>query len=67
MPGMSGTQVNRALVAAGIQRPVVLITGRDDAARLSRSSGARYWLPKPFAVEQLFSTMERALADAAVT
>lgn len=65
MPGMNGTQVNRALVAAGIRRPVVLISGRDDAARLSRSSGARYWLPKPFEVEQLLSTMERALADAA--
>ena len=65
MPGMNGTQVNRALVEAGIRRPVVLISGRDDAARLSRSSGAGYWLPKPFEVEQLLSTMERALADAA--
>lgn len=67
MPGMNGTQVNRALVDAGIRRPVVLISGRDDAARLSRSSGTGYWLPKPFEVEQLLSTMERALADAATT
>lgn len=65
MPGLSGTQVNRALAAAGIQRPVVLISGRDDS-RFPRSA-PHYWLPKPFEVEQLLETIEQALADARST
>lgn len=62
MPGMSGTQVHRALTAAGFRPPVVLVTAREDVGRLSRLSGARYWIAKPFEVEQLLETMERALA-----
>lgn len=55
MPGLSGLQVQRVLLAAGRSLPIVVITGSDDAEveRGALGAGARCVLRKPFSNEQL--------------
>jgi len=64
MPGMSGLELYRALVASGDGIPAVLITAyAEDATRLqARDAGITCFLGKPFAGEDLLECIRKALA-----
>jgi len=64
MPGMSGLELYRALVASGDGIQAVLITAyAEDATRLqARDAGITCFLGKPFAVEELLECIRKALA-----
>ena len=64
LPGMSGLNLCRALLAGGPSPPCVLITGHDEPGLIDRakSAGARGYLPKPFTGATLLDAVERAMA-----
>jgi FixJ family two-component response regulator len=68
MPGMSGLEVQRALAARGIERPVVYITGLGDiryAVQVMRA-GAVSCLTKPVQRQELIAAVSEAISrDAA--
>jgi DNA-binding response OmpR family regulator len=55
MPGVTGAEVLARLreQAPGSLPPVILVTGRDDAAALAADVGADAYLRKPFDVQEL--------------
>jgi FixJ family two-component response regulator len=63
MPGMSGIELNRHLAACRYGRPVIMITGRDEADLEERAlaSGAAFFLRKPLKAETLVDCLQRAL------
>lgn len=63
MPGMSGLDLQRQLVAAHSRIPIVFITshGDDDARARALEAGAVDFLYKPFREEALLSAIDRAL------
>jgi FixJ family two-component response regulator len=65
MPGMSGLELYRALVATGARIPTVLITAyTNDATRLQAlDAGIACFLGKPFAAEDLLECIREALAE----
>ncbi|MBI3709326.1 MAG: response regulator [Proteobacteria bacterium] len=64
MPVMSGFELLDILTASRFDLPVILITGRNDAAVRARAdgSGAVALLEKPFDDDVLLQTIRRALA-----
>jgi FixJ family two-component response regulator len=62
MPGMSGLQLQAALIERGAKIPVVIITGHGDvtSARAAFRNHAIDFLEKPFDDEQLTSAIETA-------
>ncbi|WP_326544309.1 PAS domain-containing protein [Pseudorhodoferax sp.] len=66
MPGLSGTELVRALRAVRARIPVVLLTGYRgaDVVQRARSAGADAVLGKPLAREQLARTLAELLAAA---
>jgi FixJ family two-component response regulator len=65
MPGMTGLEMYRALVASGERIPTVLITAYpQDALRAgAREAGVTCCLAKPFAPEQLLECVHEALTE----
>lgn len=63
MPGKSGLELQAALLARGIELPIVMITAHGDvsAARTSLKSGAVDFLEKPLDTAQLLSAVNAAL------
>jgi FixJ family two-component response regulator len=63
MPGMTGIDLKRALVARSCQIPVIMITGRTNPAveADALSSGAIGLLHKPFRAEVLMKFIREAL------
>ncbi|HTN73467.1 MAG TPA: response regulator [Methylomirabilota bacterium] len=63
MPGMSGLDLQRHLVAANSQIPIVFITshGDDDAQARALQAGAAAFLYKPCREETLLEAIELAL------
>ena len=63
MPGMSGLDLQRQLVAANSPIPIVFITshGDDDARARALAAGAVDFLYKPFREEALLKAIESAL------
>jgi len=63
MPGMSGLELQRQLVAANYQIPIVFITshGDDDARSRALAAGAVEFLYKPFREEALLNAIHTAL------
>ncbi len=63
MPGMSGLELLRLLRSRGLQRPVIMISGRRDPAQDAelRAAGASSLLAKPFDEQQLLELVEQAL------
>lgn len=63
MPGMTGLDVLRELGLRRIATPVILITGRSDAAIVAQAKalGAVALLDKPVSHAMLFETIRRAL------
>src|SRR5690242_15598282 len=64
MPGMSGPQLQRELIARGQKIPIIFITahGDENAARL-KAAGAVDCLLKPFSEESLLKAIDRALSS----
>ena len=64
MPGMSGLELRKALVAAGDDIPTVLITAHPEELALSRAreAGITCYLIKPFAPDELLECVHEALA-----
>ncbi len=62
MPGMSGLEVQNALLDNDLQVPVIIITGRDDdeARVAARRIGAVGFFRKPFDTRALIDTIEYA-------
>ena len=63
LPGMSGPEVLRALVAAGAKLPVILITGRRDGVLRAQATAEDVvgLLEKPFQDQVLMRTIGAAL------
>jgi FixJ family two-component response regulator len=63
MPGMSGLDLQRQLMAADCQIPIVFITshGDDDARSRALAAGAVEFLYKPFREEALLNAIHTAL------
>ncbi|HME92393.1 MAG TPA: response regulator [Myxococcaceae bacterium] len=64
LSGVSGLDVQRKLAAAGIQIPIIFITGQDDipmALKKAMKEGAVELLTKPFRDEDLLDAIQRAL------
>ena len=68
LPGMSGFEVQEALVARGADVPVVVLTGNDTPANRARSlaNGARAYLSKPVDDKVLLDAL-RPLTSSAPT
>ena len=63
LPGMSGIELNRFLIAAGCRVPVIFITahGTDDRARSSASGDSTIaYLIKPFSEDELLDAVQTA-------
>ena len=62
MPGLDGLQLQSALMAGGIERPVIFITGKGDIPTSVRAmkAGAVDFLTKPVSAEALLEAIERA-------
>ncbi len=63
LPGVSGLDVQRTLAEAGIQTPIVFITGYGDIPMTVRAmkSGAVEFLTKPFRDQELLDAIQQAL------
>ena len=63
MPGLSGLELQRQLVASGSSIPVIFITAHgDEAARAQAlAAGALAFLRKPFTEEALLNAVQAAL------
>ena len=63
MPGMSGLELQRQMVAANLSIPIIFITAHaDDAARArALAAGAVDFLYKPFYEEALLTAIDAAL------
>ena len=66
MPRMNGAQVLRALRRDPQLRqvPVILMTGSVGVDEITSEFGVRWVLEKPFGIDDLFETLEDALAAA---
>ena len=63
LPGMSGLEVQRKLSEAGVQIPVIFITGHGDIPMTVKAmkSGAVEFLTKPFRDQDLLDAIQQAL------
>jgi FixJ family two-component response regulator len=63
LPGMSGLEFQRELAAAGINTPIVFITGHADIPMTVRAmkGGAVEFLTKPFRDQDLLDAIQKAL------
>jgi FixJ family two-component response regulator len=66
MPGTSGLDLQRQLVRAGPQLPVVVITGHDEPGMQARrlAAGASAYLRKPLEAGALLDAIEAAINPA---
>jgi FixJ family two-component response regulator len=65
MPGLSGIDLRRDLIARGIKMPTIFITAfPEEGARLrALTAGAIGYLGKPFSEDSLLECLNRALGD----
>ena len=63
LPGMSGLDVQRRLIEAGIQIPIIFITSHGDIPMTVKAmkSGAAEFLTKPFRDQDLVDAIQQAL------
>jgi FixJ family two-component response regulator len=69
MPGLSGLDLQKHLVAAGMRVPILFVTAREDlrGCRRAMKAGAVPFLQKPVDAQQLFDAIDTALGRLAVT
>jgi FixJ family two-component response regulator len=67
LPGMSGLDVQRKLIEADVQMPVIFITGHGDIPMTVKAmkSGAVEFLTKPFRDQDLIDAIQQALKSSA--
>ncbi len=65
MPGMTGIELYRSLVASGRDLPTILISGRDDqqTRQMMRKANPIATLLKPFDEKKLLSAIRKALPN----
>jgi FixJ family two-component response regulator len=65
LPGMSGLEVQRHLIEAGTQIPIIFITSHGDIPMTVKAmkSGAMEFLTKPFRDQDLIDAIHQALKD----
>jgi len=63
LPGMSGLDFQRELAQAGVQLPIIFITGHGDVPMSVQAmkSGAVEFLMKPFRTQELLEAIQQAL------
>jgi FixJ family two-component response regulator len=63
LPGMSGLDVQSKLIEAGVQIPIIFITGHGDIPMTVKAmkSGAVEFLTKPFRDQELIDAIQQAL------
>src|SRR6266849_884860 len=63
MPGLNGLELKKALVTAGNNCPLILVTaeGSENIASQATLAGVAYYLPKSVDVEVMLSAIEQAL------
>ena len=63
MPGLNGLELKQALVTAGNNCPLILVTaeGSENIASQATLAGVAYYLPKPVDVEVMLSAIDQAL------
>ena len=61
MPVLDGSGVARALEARGVDVPLVMMTGAPELPHDAFDIQANEWLEKPFKMQELLPTIERAL------
>jgi FixJ family two-component response regulator len=63
LPGISGLDLQRELIAAGIEIPIIFITGHGDIPMSVKAmkSGAVEFLTKPFRDQDLLDAIQQAL------
>ena len=66
MPGLSGLDVQEALHRAGLDMPIIFLSGESDVPSTARAmrEGAIDFLVKPVAAEELLTAVERAVTRA---
>jgi len=64
MPGLNGLELKKALVTAGNNCPLILVTaeGSENIASQATLAGVAYYLPKPVDVEVMLSAIDQALS-----
>lgn len=64
LPGMSGLELQKALIRRGSRLPIIFITGHGeaDAAVEASKLGAVGFLEKPFQTQELFDNIQKAVA-----
>ena len=69
MPETSGIELQRTLNAAGVRIPIIMMSGHADIrmAVEAMSQGAFTFLEKPFRMEELSTTIKRALTESQAT
>jgi FixJ family two-component response regulator len=65
LPGMSGFDLHRALMASGYRIPTILITGFDEASNgeKCKAAGIATYLVKPVPLERLLAAIAEFEAD----
>jgi FixJ family two-component response regulator len=69
LPGMSGLEVQRSLIEAGVNIPIVFVTAHGDIPMTVQAmrSGAVEFLTKPFRGQDLLDAIEQALQRDQIT
>src|SRR5262249_46387538 len=64
LPGMSGLDLHRELVRAGVDTPTILLTGHGDIPTSVRAmkAGALDFLTKPYDADELLAAVRRAVS-----
>ncbi len=65
LPGLSGLDLHRTLLALGYRIPTILITGFDEAGNAEKcaKAGIAAYLVKPVSLERLLAAIAEILAD----
>ena len=65
MPGMSGLELQRQMVGANSDLPIIFVTAHEDNDRRIQAldAGAVAFLYKPFREEELLNAIDAALKD----
>jgi FixJ family two-component response regulator len=65
LPGMSGLELQKELIARGIDIPIIMTTGYPDVsvAVEAMKAGAADFIEKPFSLQRILDSIQRAIAQ----
>ena len=61
LPSMTGFEAQRQLSDAGLQFPIIFISGYDDSATIARAMKSGAFLRKPFKAQEFLNAIQEAL------